>query len=92
MQGSSRSKAPGPSRVRRRLHSSTTRQAPRRRVGWEYPLAPRVGSWSDLIPDAFDEATALLYVLLDEGVVEAWQDDRGAIRFYDGKTGKAWTT
>ncbi len=56
----------------------------------EYLLYSPSGSWMDLLPEDCDKEVQALHTLLELGVVEAWQDDLGTVRLYDGKTGKEW--
>ncbi len=67
-----------------------TRKPRVHRVGREHRLYPTGGSWGDLAEQEPDSEMEAVYLLLHMGLMEAWQDNQGRIRFYDAKTGQEW--
>lgn len=50
-------------------------------------LGPEPGrTWQSLLPADVDETTRMHFQLLDEGVLEAWQDASGEIHLFLGAT------
>lgn len=51
----------------------------------EYPLRPVEGTWLGLLPDDADDGARRFFALLDEGVLELWQREDGAVHVYDAR-------
>lgn len=51
----------------------------------EYPLLPVGGTWLGLLPDDAEEDARRFFALLDEGLLELWQREDGAVHAYDGR-------